>query len=183
MGISFPSELTRRISIHAPREGGDGNYSIAIICIRIFQSTPPARGATDLHRRGDAAEGGFQSTPPARGATFNTTNNNKGNAISIHAPREGGDSWGVKCATSRIGFQSTPPARGATLPTPPRTKSTGISIHAPREGGDPPVEQMPVSDAISIHAPREGGDRQTRCLTRSTRSFQSTPPARGATSV
>ena len=34
------------ISIHAPREGGDITDFILIPRDRIFQSTPPARGAT-----------------------------------------------------------------------------------------------------------------------------------------
>ena len=34
------------ISIHAPREGGDGPSVIAGHAHKIFQSTPPARGAT-----------------------------------------------------------------------------------------------------------------------------------------
>ena len=79
------------ISIHAPREGGD--YAVADVrplaqhfnprpprggrlcwCIkevtqwRLFQSTPPARGATATVKGVKAAHG-FQSTPPARGAT------------------------------------------------------------------------------------------------------------------
>ena len=78
----------------------------------------------------------FQSTPPARGATtdvwrFPITNT----AISIHAPREGGDPFRFARAAERR-----------------------ISIHAPREGGDfcTPVYEIWLS--ISIHAPREGGD-------------------------
>ncbi len=35
---------------------------------------------------------GFQSTPPARGATAAETIMEQQNSISIHAPREGGDS-------------------------------------------------------------------------------------------
>ena len=54
----------------------------------------------------------FQSTPPARGATTPPGVH----AISIHAPREGGDS----CYFCTI-------------------DSPTISIHAPREGGDPPL--------------------------------------------
>ena len=34
----------------------------------------------------------FQSTPPARGATTNSLNYQRDDNISIHAPREGGDS-------------------------------------------------------------------------------------------
>ena len=56
--------------------------------------------------------------------------------ISIHAPREGGDSVGRR----------------------KRCAEQGISIHAPREGGDEydPIENY--NRFISIHAPREGGD-------------------------
>ena len=58
------------------------------------------------------------------------------NSISIHAPREGGDSDSdatmVDCET----FQSTPPARGATQRTGQLVVANRISIHAPREGGD-----------------------------------------------
>ena len=56
--------------------------------------------------------------------------------ISIHAPREGGDS-GV--------------AKGQ--------KHQKISIHAPREGGDRKTRvKTKQMTRISIHAPREGGD-------------------------
>ena len=59
-----------------------------------------------------------------------------GFAISIHAPREGGD----------FEFQFL------------RTIYNFISIHAPREGGDGKRHYMGVFEFISIHAPREGGD-------------------------
>ena len=36
----------RFISIHAPREGGDGGISTKPKHGNLFQSTPPARGAT-----------------------------------------------------------------------------------------------------------------------------------------
>ena len=39
-----------RISIHAPREGGDGARWLRIASKRLFQSTPPARGATPSQR-------------------------------------------------------------------------------------------------------------------------------------
>ena len=58
--------------------------------------------------------GAFQSTPPARGATAQARPQRRGREISIHAPREGGDT-----TLKNAGLQA------AT-----------ISIHAPREGGD-----------------------------------------------
>ena len=57
------------ISIHAPREGGD-----------------------DYQTVDDGNDTVFQSTPPARGATTLATIINQQIFISIHAPREGGDS-------------------------------------------------------------------------------------------
>ena len=56
------------ISIHAPREGGDCGGEYVIRSGLQFQSTPPARGATDT-----------VSAEAVLGL------------ISIHAPREGGD--------------------------------------------------------------------------------------------
>ena len=78
--------------------------------------------------------------------------------ISIHAPREGGDSDAIEVATTYQdfnprpprggrpgqygwntqgkGFQSTPPARGATGRHRAASPGRRISIHAPREGGD-----------------------------------------------
>ena len=57
------------ISIHAPRKGGDCSIcDLSFIC-QLFQSTPPARGATMF---------------PAMLWQFSKK-------ISIHAPRKGGD--------------------------------------------------------------------------------------------
>ena len=56
-----------------------------------FQSTPPARGATSP-RTAARSSLRFQSTPPARGATFIRNDGAVNEEISIHAPREGGDS-------------------------------------------------------------------------------------------
>ena len=59
--------------------------------MRVFQSTPPARGATrEVASALDKMER-FQSTPPARGAT----------AVQVSGMHP-------------VQFQSTPPARGAT---------------------------------------------------------------------
>ena len=38
--------MSAEISIHAPREGGDFGCSVKLSACLIFQSTPPARGAT-----------------------------------------------------------------------------------------------------------------------------------------
>ena len=56
-----------------------------------------------------------------------------------------------------------------------------ISIHAPREGGDPLNLPLLYHRGISIHAPREGGDWTAMVACDIGATFQSTPPARGAT--
>ena len=81
----------------------------------------------------------FQSTPPARGATFFRLSRYVLAVISIHAPREGGD-------TGLIGVKS--------LQSP-------ISIHAPREGGDRPTSRPPSPDSRFQSTPPARG--ATRC--------------------
>ena len=104
------------------------------------------------------------------------------------------------------GFQSTHPARGATKRSLSRGVTTKISIHAPREGCDYFYVWSWRYVDISIHAPREGCDwitsapatkefdnfnpRTPRGVRQfhqpsysATGGFQSTHPARGATST
>ena len=66
-GVPLPREL-RRISIHAPRTGSDGDHFHQLFTSVSFQSTLPARGATCC--------GHLWSLP---------------DEISIHAPRTGSD--------------------------------------------------------------------------------------------
>ena len=122
------------ISIHAPREGGDRDFVKWNCTVSNFNPRPP-RGGRRRNQLQFAEHREFQSTPPARGATAHRGAGDGPTAISIHAPREGGDVAG----------------HGATL-------AVEISIHAPREGGDDArLTQIPRR-VISIHAPREGGD-------------------------
>ena len=147
--------------------------------IDLFQSTPPARGATSSMGM-MAQKPVFQATPPARGATPYYQ-------LFVLSPV----------------FQSTPPARGATACRFGLHYTRHISIHAPREGGDNIIAPKPIKKKISIHAPREGGDHSlfngmswpsdfnprpprggrlpATADGASAAVFQSTPPARGAT--
>ena len=78
------------VSIHAAREGGDLTMVANNLITGAFQSTPPARAATQLqlpYGRPDV----FQSTPPARAAT----------RVGV-------------ISNALLEFQSTPPARAAT---------------------------------------------------------------------
>ena len=146
----------------------------------------------------------FQSTPPARGATCLAMERRDCKAISIHAPREGGDLT-IKRHSINAVFQSTPHARGATLPkrscssltvfqsTPPARGATlllrrcrgilAISIHAPREGGDVGVAAEGMYRIYFNPRPPRGGRLIFRRQVDEWLAFQSTPPARGATSL
>ena len=177
------------ISIHAPREGGDRNAWYYIDRSKKFQSTPPARGATARRTHPHAQFSAFQSTPPARGATglllvcvedhqrFQSTPPARGAtdalkqkagchiAISIHAPREGGDQSYFSRDPKESLFQSTPPARGATLSqSAAHIAKNNFNPRPPRGGRHKELRFPDTPLTISIHAPREGGDHHRRVL-------------------
>ena len=169
----------------------------------LFQSTLPARGATPIlmlclrHNQ-------FQSTLPARGATTFGALKDMIENISIHAPRTGSDNGRVLEADAltiisihaprtgsdfrisqmgvHLAFQSTLPARGATFNFYGQQSYEYISIHAPRTGSDDVLATYWESLKISIHAPRTGSDTIATATADVNQGFQSTLPARGATS-
>ena len=100
----------------------------------------------------------FQSTPPARGATIIKSQPQNGTHISIHAPREGGD-----LSLYLYQFEDCISIHAPREGGDPTFKSlagseTGISIHAPREGGDtgrPPFPHKAPRD-FNPRPPRGG---------------------------
>ena len=80
-----------------------------------------------------------------------------------------------------VGFQSTPPARGATISKADYSKKYAISIHAPREGGDKAGKLAGRMNRNFNPRPPRGGRPAMRLLAKYLDTFQSTPPARGAT--
>ena len=190
------------ISIHAPRTGSDDERG-GIAGEVDFNPRSP-HGERHTFRCWLLRLGIFQSTLPARGATRAAQHQQKCNLISIHAPRTGSDEHDLSVPCLRRQFQSTLPARGATNHNSrssyachisihaPRTGSDPrdathlhqhhISIHAPRTGSDSPDESRERNRPISIHAPRTGSDGISRARRCAILPFQSTLPARGATS-
>ena len=187
----------------APRGARQFVSCIGVI-LTIFQSTRPARGATRADGKEGMMESIFQSTRPARGATIARPPAAGVLVISIHAPREGRDLCLPESKSKRKGFQSTRPAWGATdaascrkreclyfNPRAPRgarriralrqRDGLAISIHAPREGRDEACKARYDALVISIHAPREGRDFASSAVAEDYTAFQSTRPARGAT--
>ena len=150
-----------RISIHAPRAGGDPPSSGLAQHIKIFQSTPPVRGATGLGGGRDKGRGNFNPRPPCGGRPAREADGARDLDISIHAPRAGGDEDVYVWREDGAHFNPRPPCGGRHVLGNRHDGGRNISIHAPRAGGDP--EQR------AIRA------RQAR--------FQSTPPVRGATQV
>ena len=172
-------ERNRPISIHAPRTGSDGtrrsscgsrsNFNprsphgerlLAAYGFRmagVFQSTLPARGATDADVL-FLCNVEFQSTLPARGATRVTKAECLDLPISIHAPRTGSDPCTKGGGADPAHFNPRSP-------------------HGERHGA------CAVADTIkrfqsTLHARGATGHW---VLTASTKQFQSTLPARGAT--
>mgnify|MGYP000760191180 CR=1 FL=1 len=145
-----------------------------------FQSTLPARGATELQRFVEPLLQ-FQSTLPARGATGRPHLPLCVAAISIHAPRTGSDlPWlSAGCGQSRISIHA--PRTGSDMLRHFDGLFLVISIHAPRTGSDRTAHGRAGRAAISIHAPRTGSDHGRRVRQWWTPTFQSTLPARGAT--
>ena len=77
----------------------------------------------------------FQSTPPARGATNVLLVVAQGLGISIHAPREGGDVSKIRRECGIV-ISIHAPREGGDYVRGNQERTCYISIHAPREGGD-----------------------------------------------
>ena len=125
-----------KISIHAPREGGDGGIN----------SPPPYKED-------------FNPRPPRGGRRFVRIVSLSLPIISIHAPREGGDPEYGYVLGGCHGISIHAPREGGDASLVRVQRRRRISIHAPREGGDRGnVKIIVTGPSISIHAPREGGD-------------------------
>ena len=145
----------------------------------------------------------FQSTLPARGATQHHGHAAHQHGISIHAPRTGSDGHCDFGHDDTSSFQSTLPARGAT---PIKTWSCVARLFQstlPARGATGSIQHILHRAEISIHAPRTGSDQSERRSRKFTanfnprsphgerqaqkyseilpKRFQSTLPARGAT--
>ena len=157
----LPESVLRHFG-HSERPAGKlGEGATAVtgaeLCERLFQSTPPARGATDSDLT-ISTICTISIHAPARGGRRShcRRRHSWSGPISIHAPREGGDNdhayW---------------------------SEAAEISIHAPREGGDVKTYSDPDGIYISIHAPREGGDPIAALAVKEAEDFNPRPPRGG----
>ena len=120
-----------------PPRGGRRSVPHALpVGRRNFNPRPPRGGRLFLFQLFFCFLCLFQSTPPTRGATSPAAGADRQDAISIHAPHEGGDGGRGQRPHLLEYFNPRPP-RGGRLPVlflfP---HFTYISIHAPHEGGD-----------------------------------------------
>ena len=125
------------ISIHAPRTGSDVCDSVLNSVDSLFQSTLPARGATDPLTNVAISCGSISIHAPRTGSDRNTSHTistqEHFNPRSPHGERH---LQALKVVTDKA-FQSTLPARGATGRSAGQlVDCTEISIHAPRTGSD-----------------------------------------------
>ena len=133
--VSYDPRQPFYISIHAPREGGDCSMPLGQHLQVYFNPRPPRGG----RQRGTASPQRwtpFQSTPPARGATQNSIWCISSLIFQSTPPARGATLLAANTYDILLLFQSTPPARGATNMDMTHNAYTLISIHAPREGGD-----------------------------------------------
>ena len=124
----------------------------------------------------------FQSTPPAWGATMGYSVYAEKDGISIHAPRMGSDNdKRFRFCSAKCEFQSTLPAWGATNRGSRFSSSHKISIHAPRMGSDKShgVRHW-LLRYFNPRSPHGERPKNTSITCRWSR-FQSTLPAWGAT--
>ena len=129
----FP-QFDRNFNPRPPR-GGRRTIGAGIDGIDNFNPRPP-RGGRPCRLSWQASWTEFQSTPPARGATNGHGRIPQAMLISIHAPREGGD-VGLRVKFSPCANFNPRPPRGGRLGFQLLYGGLSqISIHAPREGGD-----------------------------------------------
>ena len=169
----------RRISIHAPREGGDAWFCYFFPAFAYFNPRPPrggrrwgCKGLRPMHR--------FQSTPPARGATIVCYWQCDQRSFQSTPPARGA-TWPFGCCMTAYDFNPRPPRGGRQQAQDQDLPGLVISIHAPREGGDFSLVLLHGLLVYFNPRPPRGGRPRRFAGTDIFTTFQSTPPARGAT--
>ena len=181
-GSHKPRQHNWEISIHAPRTGSDAGATSPDNTTGRFQSTLPARGATDGRRRTSAAAKDFNPrSPHGERPSFpaDIMLANHFNPRSPHGERPLPPPESAQCVSISIHA----PRTGSDAKRAATRGRHAISIHAPRTGSDMMVRTHVIAQQISIHAPRTGSDGREALTRWGAVLFQSTLPARGATSV
>ena len=169
------------ISIHAPCEGGDADRMRPLSKTGYFNPRP-LRGGRQSRFTRTLFTKNISIHAPCEGGDLNLTLRLSDQAISIHAPCEGGDGDKLSGCPDRYQISIHAPCEGGDAPgTPTPIGTFGISIHAPCEGGDVCNGRCDSGSRHFNPRPLRGGRLLPKGLAVWSASFQSTPPARGAT--
>ena len=170
-------ERLRKISIHAPRKGCDVALRQRHFVVLVISIHAPRKGCDFLRRRRVRQRVEFQSTHPARGATNRFSDRWLKVEISIHAPRKGCDTGSTTGRWQSWHFNPRTPQGVRRSSARSNVPSALISIHAPRKGCDL-CRLCPFlfEQRISIHAPRKGCDRLSDRLRNTQRDFNPRTP-------
>ena len=155
-----PRHFRLRISIHAPRTGSDAAFRAAAFAAIVYFNPRSPHGERRISRV--AGKGNF--------------------CISIHAPRTGSDA-DARLVVGFDGYFNPRSPHGERRGERAETQmDSAISIHAPRTGSD--CSSQDASSAGEYFNPRSPhGERRVFTEGGTVRNtFQSTLPARGATS-
>ena len=171
------------ISIHAPREGCDAKDYQGMVELMEFQSTHPARGATSTIHSTAAMIANFNPRTPRGVRPDAKCFMGSALMISIHAPREGCDP-SQRTARLYAGYFNPRTPRGVRRMAAQILRGFSIiSIHTPREGCDELIQTFgDLDEDFNPHTPR-GVRRLAEEEHKTSAEFQSTHPARGATSL
>ena len=126
----------------------------------------------------------FQSTLPARGATqLKRDEAHVCNRISIHAPRTGSDIGGAELLNLLLEYFNprSPHGERRIADCAIDCSSLHFNPRSPHGERHATLALLQSLHRISIHAPRTGSDAHSAMSLASQCSFQSTLPARGAT--
>ena len=147
----------------------------------IFQSTLPARGATDTGRNGLCYLAYFNPRPPHGERRAQLPLRPARTPISIHAPRTGSDDERRRTALQPPHFNPRSPHGERLCACSWRLLGVLISIHAPRTGSDR-FKRQTIANESDFNPRSPHGERRRRSRDGApVLTFQSTLPARGAT--
>ena len=145
------------ISIHAPRTGSDVFADAhGRITAHFNPRSPHGERHGVLGYSPIAFE--FQSTLPARGATDYPALHGVSGRISTHAPRTGSDGCKPDVGGRCIHLNPRAPHGERRNKAWQAVRAKGISTHAPRTGSDAIYTGICQGSGISTHAPRTGSD-------------------------
>ena len=173
-------DVNKYFNPRPPRGGRRLDFPGNIRLSLLFQSTPPARGATWAMQIGGACSMHFNPRPPRGGRRERKRAGAGACGISIHAPREGGDSALVDVSFVLRNFNPRPPRGGRRMSSGRIPHCTRYFNPRPPRGGRRFLCVVGCeSFIISIHAPREGGDFGRWSSLRKWRNFNPRPPRGG----